>query len=418
VTAGPGRSNPKAPRDPYGIGPVTGLIAPVLAVVALVVVAIVTLQLMNGELPFVKTASANGNNPDTGPAITPAPSNVVIVEPEVAFKGSIAYAKAGNIWLQTGKDVTQLTSSGADSMPAFSDDGQWIYFIRVAEGRGKFPANGGGQRTWYDLETPSLMRMKPDGSAAERLATGRFQQGSNTWFAWMREPTPSPDGKSVIVATDAPNPLQSDVVLKRFDLASRKLTSLNLPESGSLGHQDPAWRSDGKALLYVRNGRDGSKGAPQLYRYDPATKKTAAFTGPGYLSPSYSPDGRFVAATRSDSFGTDVVILDSRGKEVLQVTDDAHSFSPVWSPAGDAVAFLHLAGQIVDLKEATLDASSGQWAVSKTTDLTTVSGLDGASRPSWFVPASELPAPSAGPTQPGSAAPGDSGPSTSASTAP
>jgi hypothetical protein len=112
------------------------------------------------------------------------------------------------------------------------------------------------------------------------------------------------------------------------------------------------------------------------------------------------------------------VILDNRGKEVLQVTDDAHSFSPVWSPAGDAVAFLHLAGQIVDLKEATLDASSGQWAVSKTTDLTTVSGLDGASRPSWFVPPSELPAPSAGPSQPGSAAPSDTGPSASAVTGP
>src|SRR4029079_18402264 len=102
-------------------------------------------------------------------------------------------------------DVKQLTSSGNDSMPAFSDDGQWIYFIRISEGRGKFPSGGVGQRTWYALETPSLMRMKADGSGAERLATGRFQQGGNTWFASMRETPPSPGGKYRIIAHTHPN---------------------------------------------------------------------------------------------------------------------------------------------------------------------------------------------------------------------
>jgi Tol biopolymer transport system component len=231
----------------------------------------------------------------------------------------------------------------------------------------------------------------------------------------MREPTPTPDGKGVMVISDGPNPLQSDVVLKRFDIATKKLTSLNLPESGALGHQDPAWRPDGKILLYVRNGRDGARGAPQIFKYDPSTKKSSALTGPGYIAPAYSPDGRFIAATKTDSFGTDVAILDGSGKEVLRVTNDHHSFSPVWSPAGDAVAYLHLAGTIVDLKLAQLDAATGNWAVTKTIDLTKVSGLDGASRPSWFTPASDLPAPSAVPGSSGSAAPP---PSSSGSSAP
>ena len=65
---------------------------------------------------------------------TPAPSNVVIVPPEVVtFKGSIVYAKAGNIWIQTGKDVKQLTKGGDDSMPSWSPDGASIYFIRTTE---------------------------------------------------------------------------------------------------------------------------------------------------------------------------------------------------------------------------------------------------------------------------------------------
>ncbi len=415
MTAGSKGSRPRTPRDPYGIGPVSGFIAPALAVVALVVIAVFTLGLLNGQLPFTKAPGDTGDNGNPGPAATPAPSNVVIIEPEVAFKGSIVYAKTGNIWMQTADEVHQLTSAGTDSMPAFSSDGQWVYFIRIDEGRGKFPSGGGGSRTWYDLSTPALMRVKPDGTGTQRLLNGRYQAGGSTWFYWMREPTPTPDGKGVMVISDGPNPLQSDVVLKRFDIATKKLTSLNLPESGALGHQDPAWRPDGKVLLYVRNGRDGARGAPQIFKYDPSTRKSSALTGPGYIAPAYSPDGRFIAATKTDSFGTDVAILDGSGKEVLRVTNDHHSFSPVWSPAGDAVAYLHLAGTIVDLKLAQLDAATGNWAVTKTIDLTKVSGLDGASRPSWFTPASDLPAPSAVPGSSGSAAPP---PSSSGSSAP
>jgi Periplasmic component of the Tol biopolymer transport system len=193
------------------------------------------------------------------------------------------------------------------------------------------------------------------------------------------------------VISDGPNPLQNDIVLHTFNIASKKLTSLNLPESLHLGHQDPAWRPDGRYLLYVKNGREATRGAPQIYRYELATKKTKALTGPGYLAPAYSPDGAWIAATKTDAFGTNIAILDQAGKEVLRVTDDDHSFSPIWSPAGNAVAFLHLEGTIVDLRMATLDRSTGNWTVAATVDLTKVSGLDGASRPSWFVPPSELP---------------------------
>ena len=95
------------------------------------------------------------------------------------------------------------------------------------------------------------------------------------------------------------------------------------------------------------------------------------------------------------AFGTDIAILDSNGKEVLRVTDDAHSFSPVWSPAGDAIAYLHLEGTIVDLKLVKLDRNSGRWEAGDTIDLTKVSGLDGASRPSWYAPPGDVPSPSA-----------------------
>src|SRR5256885_1959096 len=92
------------------------------------------------------------------------------------------------------------------------------------------------------------------GPLAARLLTGRSVQGSSTWFYWLREPVPSPDGKTVTLVSDGPTPLQSDIVLHSFDLPTKKLTSLGLPESLALGQQDPAWRPDGRFLLYVKNG--------------------------------------------------------------------------------------------------------------------------------------------------------------------
>ncbi len=94
------------------------------------------------------------------------------------------------------------------------------------------------------------------------------------------------------------------------------------------------------------------------------------------------------------------------------MTDDDASFSPVWSPAGDAIAYLHLDGSIVDLKMAKLDGSAGSWTLGETTSLTEVSGLDAASKPGWFIPAGELPAATAAPSSaaPASAAPASSAP--------
>jgi Tol biopolymer transport system component len=393
----------RAPRDPYGIGPVSGYVGPAVAVIALLLIASFTVNLFNGQLPIVRSTTPGSSTPP-GVTVTPAPSNEVITPPEAIFQGSIVYAKAGNIWIQTGAEAHQLTDKGHDSQPTVSFDGQWIYFVRVTEGYGKFPAGGFGQRSWYDLDTPAIMRIKIDGSGQQKLLNGRYSTGGNVWFYWIRQPVPNPDGKTVTVISDGPNPQQSDIVLKTYNLASKKLTSMNQPDTLDLGHQDPAWRPDGRFLLYVRNARSGTTGAPQIWRYDAPSKKSRALSGPGFISPAYSFDGKWIAATRTDGFGTNVSVLDGNGKEVLRITDDGKSFSPIWSPNGDAIAYLHLEGTIVDLKMAKLDASSGRWAVTETVDLTKVSGLDAASRPSWFIPGAVAPTPSAGNAEPSSSA--------------
>ena len=64
------------------------------------------------------------------------------------------------------------------------------------------------------------------------------------------------------IVSDGPDPTKSDVVMQTYDVKTDKTRKLGLPENAPLGHQDPAWRPDGKLLLYVKNGRDGTRGRP------------------------------------------------------------------------------------------------------------------------------------------------------------
>jgi Tol biopolymer transport system component len=394
-------------RDPYGLLPDRSWLAPGLSLAGLALVGAVTLSLLGGSVPFV--GGSKGGIGGGGAGRTAAPSNVVLV-PEVSFPGSIVYAKAGNIWVQHGREVHQLTTGGTDSMPSWSPDGASVYFIRTRDALGLWPAQGVERH--YQETVPSIMRVAAAGGEPERILDGAISSNGRSWFSWIRQPVLSPDGTTVAMVSDGPDPTRSDVVLQFYDQATNQRTIPQVSESAPLGHQDPTWRDDGKFLLYVRNGREGARGAPEIFRWDVARKKAAQLTGPGYLEPSYSPNGLYIAATRTSSFGNDVVILDAaHGRELLRVTADGASWAPVWSPAGDAIAFLHIEGQIVDLRLAKLGGAGPAWTVADTIDLTQVSGLDGGSRPGWYIPANELPAtpsPSGSPSGGSSAASGGS----------
>jgi Tol biopolymer transport system component len=276
-------------------------------------------------------------------------------------------------------------------MPAWSPDGASIYFIRTVSDTGRWPS--GGVLREYRLSIPRLVRINADGTGEPQVfLTGRVRDGSNKWSYFIREPAISPDGTRAAVITDGPNPTQSDIVLKLLDLGERKLTDPGLPQSQALGHQNPAWSPDGRFLLYVRNAREGTRGTPAIFRYNLANERSSALTTAGYTAPSWSRDGRYVAATKTSSFGTDIVILDSRtGTELLRVTRDEASFSPIWSPLGDAIAFLRVQHGVVDLYLAQLTGTAPSWTVGEPIALTISAGLDGASRPTWFIPEAQLP---------------------------
>ena len=403
-TRGPRRTT----GDPYRLGLATPFVAPLLAAVGLAVVAALTLSVLGGHIPFLPTRGAGNGGPGPGvpgatsrpgapsvaPDRTPSPSAPVEVNPQVVINGQIVYAKAGNLWIHEGTAARQLTTTGRDSQPAWSPDGQWIYFIETRETRGRFTM--AEKVRAYALRYPILSRIRPDGTDRKALLSGLYNAGrGQRWFFFIRQPAPAPDGRTVAVVSDGPDPTRRDVVLQLYDIKTKRLTKAPVTEQAPLGHQDPSWRPDGAVLMYVRNGRDGGRGTPEIYRYDPKSKRARAMSGPGYTEPVYSPDGRYLAATRTDSLGTDVVVLDARtGGEILRVTSDDRSWGAAWSPDGRQLAFLHLIGLTVDLQLATLTGSGGSLAVTSVEPLTEFSGLDPTSRPSWWGP---RPSPAASP---------------------
>jgi dipeptidyl aminopeptidase/acylaminoacyl peptidase len=382
--------------DPYGLLPAGAPIAAILSIVGLLLIAYATFAVSSGKLPVGGGGGgAPGASGDTGGvAKTATPTNVVIVpdDPLADVPGTIVYAKAGNIWLQSGRTTRQITTGGQDSMPSFSADGSSVYFVRSRSERGYWNVSGHG--TNYAMEVPSIMQVPVAGGEPTRIFDGLVDpSGRLKWMGWIREPVVSPDGKTIAMATDLPDPTRSDVVLKLLNLSTKKITDPGLDQVAPLGHQDPAWRPDGGRLLYVRSDRDGAKGTPRIYSYNPATKKATPLSAPGYLHPSWSPDGMYVTATKTSAFGTDIVILDaSSGAELLRLTTDGSSWAPTWSPRGDEIAYLHVDGQIVDLRMIELQGSGPTWTAKAPLDLTTSAGLDGISRPDWFIPADQLPA--------------------------
>lgn len=372
------------------------LVAPAIAGVGLVIVAVVSIGLLNGRLPGLPGGQNGG--PDGGPIRTPTPSDVVIVDPRADVPGTLAYAKAGNIWVQRADDAEQLTDGGRDAMPAFSPDGQWVYFIRTTPETGRWPVSGLARR--YRLLIPTLMRTPADGSGEpEALLSGRVTAGSNSWAYFLRQPAISPDGTKAALITDGPDPTRRDVVLQVLDLTTLQLTDLGAAQTAPLGHQDPAWSPDGRYLAYVRNGRDGSRGAPTILRYDTTTGTSSAVTGPGYTTPAWSPNGAYIAATRTTAFGTDVVLLDARrGSELLRLTTDERSFSPVWSPIGDAIAYLEIDRGVTDLWLAPITTTGAVATDGERIQLTIAAGLDAGSRPAWWVPPELIPTPPPTPT--------------------
>ena len=217
--------------DPYGIGPAGSLVAPVLAVVGLTVIALITVALFTGSVPLPGGGGSRpqGSGGGIAPNRTPAPSNVVIVDPRTNIPGTLVFVKQGNLWTQTGNKAVQITTSGAGSMPSWSADGQWIYYIESIHDQGLlFPVAARAPAATDGLPEIRTSVRHPDATEAQkRLLSGGYKQGQcHLFFSIRRTRISAGAAKTVALVSDGPDPTKSDVVLQTYDVTTKKTKRL------------------------------------------------------------------------------------------------------------------------------------------------------------------------------------------------
>lgn len=406
-------SGPAAGRPGRGNGLPAFPVGPTLAGVGLVVAAGLSIVLVLGRLDLITQVTPGHATPP--PTVNPS---VVFTPPPSAAQGyqlhgTILFAKNGDIWALTGQSVTRLTSGGTESQPTWSPDGQSIYYIETRTLDSLTPPQTGGGR--YRLAYPVLMRMNADGTAAKAIKSGLLAfPGGTHFFDWYLQPDVSPDGRTLALISNYPDPfdLERGPALAFLSVGGGTPSVPVLPQFNPLGHNDPAWSPNGRLVAFTYNQRSGSLGDPRIAIYTVATRRMSFLSGTGYDRPSWSPDGKWLAVEKTDGKGRDIVILNaSTGAEVARLTNDGESFAPTWAPDGTAVVFLHAQGTGIDMDLALLGPGS-PFSTAQILVLTESSLLDGTSRPAWFTPANELPTPP--PTAVPSIATPSNGPSASA----
>ncbi len=336
---------PSDPADPVDGPPPprpgrTPLLAPLVALVGLILIAggsvfaAAKLDLVGGAAATATPIAVDVTEPpgqtfdptatDTpGPVATPRPQQTPIVTPppnEVAtVPGTLLYVRDGDIYAFSGTTSTQLSDQGTDSSPTWSEDGKTIYFVRTKVQRGVTPPWG---KDLGPFRAPSIthyatdiMSMDADGSNRQRLFTSMFKNGKGYWSTVAIQPDISPDGKTIVLASDgryvpsgpAPDTDSGAVVLSTMSSTGKNLESMGIdyfnsdnytPPGSQRPGLEPGWQCHRVHLFRQGWWRSPGPGSASSARRSRSTRLTCRPRAADYANPSWSPDGRYLAAER------------------------------------------------------------------------------------------------------------------------
>ena len=230
----------------------------------------------------------------------------------------------------------------------------------------------GGRLAFVSLRSGQIETVNVDGTRRHRV-TREPKNSQLTPFAWSRDgtrilytaivvPPPafdlwtmSPDGTDVRRVTK--NPLD-----RKIDLAA----AARIASEG-----DPAWSPDGRLIAFARwspwdkHGRQ----TKAIYTIRPDGTNERLLIGPNALNtqpasqPSWSPDGKWIAFTRSegdtpgeDTGPTGLFVARADGSHARRLTKEwvwnpyTQGAPPAWSPDGTRIAYVGGSGAVTLLK--------------------------------------------------------------------
>jgi Tol biopolymer transport system component len=197
---------------------------------------------------------------------------------------------------------------------------------------------------YFGADNPTLMR------AITPVTRLTFDQASDVDPSW------SPDGKSIVFASDRGR-AQADYALWRMDVEAGEASAVPLGGRG----QQPDWSPDGSTIVF---------GGGQIYTLpidggEPATPLTQSDAAS--WSPRYSPDGTEIAFRRSPppDYETQIWKMTAAGELVgppaipLAFVGGMQN-APAWSPDGERIYFVSGDPRPGHFGIYTVDASAGE----------------------------------------------------------
>ncbi len=237
--------------------------------------------------------------------------------------------------LRLGLDAALEVTLGV-TVQGLSDE--WIEFVR----------------TTY---LPEVARFGGAGEIGRRLTTHRFRPGTGDFASYL-SPALSPDGRRVVYLSDRGNRDYSfyDLWLASAEdgkVIGRLVKAARTPDFESLRFltSSASWSPDGRYLTFVAKvgGRDA------LYVYDVGGRRVArklSLDLDGMQNPTFSPDGRRLAFTGIKGGISDLYAVDVSGARFEQLTDDRYAdLHPSWSPDGRYIALATDRGDDTDFDE-------------------------------------------------------------------
>jgi len=186
----------------------------------------------------------------------------------------------------------------------FSEDGQWVAWIRQDDG--------------------SLWRSRTNGSGRVQLTSRPMQVFMMHW---------SPDARRLVLMARQPG---MPWKIYTMDSDGGHLQEV-LNEVRS--EADPDWSPDGKMLVFGRlpDLMAEASEPKAIYLVDPATRKMTELPGSsGLFSPRWSANGRYIAALSIDQ--KKLMLYDTATK-TWRVLAEQNIADPVWSHDGSAIYF-------------------------------------------------------------------------------